>query len=90
VTTGTERLRFQGCRRDETVDGAFQKHARILVDEIGAMAVAGDKVEIALLQEVIFDAAHDGSGIAVADLGTMTPMVKLRWVRSERQAIGRY
>ena len=58
-----------GVDGDETVDGAFQKHARILVDEIGAMAVAGDKVEIALLQEVIFDAAHDGSGIAVADLG---------------------
>ena len=54
---------------DEAVDGAFQEHARIFVDEIGAVAMAGDEVEIALLQEVIFDSAHDRSGIAVADFG---------------------
>jgi len=54
---------------DQTIDGALKKHAGILVDEIGAMAMAGDEVEVAFLQKIIFDAAHDRGGIAVADLG---------------------
>lgn len=33
------------------------------------MAVAGDEVKISLLQKEVFDAAHDRSGIAVADFG---------------------
>ena len=33
------------------------------------MTVAGDEVEVALLEEKVFDAAHDGGGVAVADLG---------------------
>src|SRR5215470_5265848 len=53
---------------DQSVDGALEKHARVLVDEVGAVAMAGDKVEVAFLQKIIFDAAHDGGGISVADL----------------------
>lgn len=54
---------------DEAVDGAFHENVRVFIDEIGAVPMAGDEVEVTLLQEVIFDAAHDGSGIAVADFG---------------------
>ena len=54
---------------DEAVDGAFQKHSWVFVDEIGAMAMAGDEIEVTLLQEIVFDSAHDGGGIAVADFG---------------------
>ena len=33
------------------------------------MAMAGDEIEVSLLQEIVFDSAHDGGGIAVADFG---------------------
>lgn len=33
------------------------------------MAVAGDEIEVAFLEKIVFDAAHDRGGIAVADLG---------------------
>ncbi len=54
---------------DEAVDGAFQKHSWVFIDEVGAMAMAGDEIEVSLLQEIVFDATHDGGGIAVADFG---------------------
>jgi len=58
-----------GIHGDEAVHRAFEEHARVFVDQIGAVAVAGDKVEVPLLEEIIFDAAHDGRGIAVAHFG---------------------
>ena len=54
---------------NEAVDGTLEKHAGVFVDEVGAMAVAGDEVEVALLEEIVFEAAHDRGGVAVADLG---------------------
>src|SRR5215471_9317439 len=54
---------------NQSVDGALEEHAGIFVDEVGAMAMAGDEVEVAFLKEVVFDAAHDGGGVSVADLG---------------------
>lgn len=58
-----------GIDGDEAIHRSFLEHTWVLVDQIGTVAMAGDKVEVTLLQEVIFDAAHDGGGIAVADFG---------------------
>ena len=38
-------------------------------NEVGAVAVAGDKVKVSFLQKIVFDAAHDGRGISVTDFG---------------------
>lgn len=54
---------------DDALDGALQEHFRVFVDQIGAMAMAREKIEVAFLKEKILDAAHDQSGIALADLG---------------------
>ena len=51
---------------DQAIHRSLQEHARVFVDQIGAVAVAGDKVEVSLLQEVIFHSAHNGSRIPVA------------------------
>lgn len=58
---------------DESVHGAFEEHARIFIDEIGTVAMTGDEVEIALLQEVVLDSAHDRGGVPVADFGDDDP-----------------
>src|SRR5258708_16061950 len=58
-----------GIHSYQAVHRSLQEHAWIFVDEIGAVAVAGDKVEVSLLEEIIFDAAHDGSGVPVAHFG---------------------
>src|SRR4029077_3208590 len=57
----------RGIDGDEAVHRSFQEHPRIFVDQIGAVAVAGDKVEVSLLEKIIFHAAHDGRGITVTD-----------------------
>src|SRR5258708_26357816 len=62
-----------GIYGDQAVDRSFQKHAWIFVDEIGAVAVAGDKVEVSLLEEIIFYAAHDRRGVPVTHFGDDDP-----------------
>ena len=58
-----------GIHGDQAVHRSFEEHSWVFVDQIGAVAVAGDKVEVSLLQKIIFDAAHDGRGISVAHFG---------------------
>ena len=53
--------------RDQAIDRALQEEPRIFVDQVGAVAVAYDKVEVPFLQEMVFHTAHDRGGIAVAD-----------------------
>ena len=48
-------------------DGAGEQQARVAHEEIGAMAVTDDEVEVFLLQERIFDAPKYGGGVAFAD-----------------------
>ena len=67
---GDGEVEMPGCiDGDQSVDGALEEHARIFVDEVGTMTMAGDKVEVAFLQEIVLYTAHDGSGISVADFG---------------------
>jgi len=54
---------------DEAIDRALEQHAGIFVDEIGAVAMAGDEIKVTFLEKVVFDTAHDGGGISVADFG---------------------
>src|SRR5208337_271777 len=58
-----------GIDGDEAIHRSFLEHTWVLVDQILTVAMAGDEIEVTFLQEVIFDAAHDGGGIAVADFG---------------------
>ena len=58
-----------GIDGDQAVHRSFEEHPWIFVDEIGAVAVAGYKVEVSLLEEIVFDAAHDRRGVSVADFG---------------------
>src|SRR5262249_54383506 len=53
--------------RDKAIDGALQKQAGIFVDQISAVTMAGDEVEISLLQQIVLDAAHDHGGISIAN-----------------------
>lgn len=56
-----------GIDRDDAFDGAREEEARVSLEEIGAVVVADDEVEIFLLEERIFNAAEDGGGVAFAD-----------------------
>src|SRR5260221_2543786 len=58
-----------GIHGDQAVHRSLQEHAWIFVDEIGAVAVAGYKVEVSFLEKIIFYAAHNGRGISVAHFG---------------------
>ncbi len=58
-----------GIDGDEAIHRSLLEHTWVLVDQIGTVAMAGDEVEVTLLQEIVFDAAHDGGGIAVTDFG---------------------
>src|SRR5262252_10307335 len=67
---GDGEIEAPGCiDGDQSVDGALQKHARVFVDQVGAVAMAGDEIKVAFLQEIVFDTAHDGGGVSVADFG---------------------
>lgn len=54
---------------DQSIDEAAHEELGIFLDEIGAVVVAGDQIEIALFQKMVFDAAHDEGGVTFADLG---------------------
>src|ERR1700686_3903049 len=58
-----------GIHGDQAVHRSFQEHSWVFVDQIGAVPVAGDKVEVSFLQKIIFDATHDGRGIPVTHFG---------------------
>ena len=61
---------FEGrIDKDEALDGAIHEEARILLDQIGLAAVARGEIEVAFFNEVLFDAAEDLHGIAVAEFG---------------------
>src|SRR5208337_4796361 len=55
-------------KRDQPIHGTRQQHARILVYEIVAMAMAGDQIKITFPQQMALDTAHDHGGIAFAHL----------------------
>ena len=45
--------------QDQPLDGALREELQVVVEEVGLRVVAGDQVEIALLQELVLDAAED-------------------------------
>ena len=53
---------------NQPVDRAVVEELGVFIDEIGPEAVAGNEVEIAFLQKVVFDSAQDSDVIALADL----------------------
>src|SRR5215468_3539015 len=59
----------RGIHKDQAFDGAVHQPARIFVDQILASAVTHHKIEVAILQQAVFDSAHDESRVALADLG---------------------
>lgn len=64
-----KRLGDGGVDGDDAFDGAGDEHARIAVEELGAVAVADDEVEEAGLEQLVLDAGEDGGGVALADFG---------------------
>ena len=58
---------------DHSLDRAVEEQPGIFVDEVGAMVVAGDKIEIPCLQESIFDSAQNHSLVAFADFRNQDP-----------------
>ena len=54
--------------QDQAIDRSVEHQPRVLVDEVGAMPVAGDEVQVAGLQQRVFDPAHHQRRIAFADL----------------------
>src|ERR1700678_1979921 len=58
---------------DQPVYRSFQKHSWIFVNQVGAVAVTGDEIEISLLKKMIFDPAHHRSRISVADFRNDDP-----------------
>ena len=58
-----------GVDEDEAFDGAIHEEARVLFDEIGLAAVTCGEVEVALFNEVLFDAAENLHGVAVTEFG---------------------
>ena len=58
-----------GVDEDEALDGAIHEQAGILLNEVWLAAVTCGEVEIALFNKVLFDAAKNLHGIAVAEFG---------------------
>ena len=54
---------------DEAINRALEEHSGIFVDEIGAVAMAGDEVKVAFLEEVVLNATHNRGRVTIADLG---------------------
>jgi hypothetical protein len=66
VTTGSRQIvRPRSVNGDEAVHKGAEKNSRDILDQIRTVAMAGNEIEIASLQKMVFDAAHDGSGIAL-------------------------
>ena len=55
--------------KDEALNGAIHEESRVLFDEIGFAAVTRGEIEVAFLNEVLFDAAEDLHGVAVTEFG---------------------
>src|ERR1700730_9493652 len=49
--------------QDDAVDRSFEQQLRVLVNQVGAMAMTGNEVEIALLKKTVLDATHHERGI---------------------------
>ena len=54
---------------DEALDGAIHEEARILFDEVRLAAVTCGEVKVALFDQVLFNAAENLHGVAVAKFG---------------------
>src|SRR4029077_13489596 len=63
-------LKSFGKRRinsDQPFHGSLLQDVRIFLDEIVAMAMAHDEIEVAFLEKMVFDAGHYQSRIPFAD-----------------------
>ena len=58
-----------GVDEEEAVDGALGEEAGVLVDEVGLALVGDDEVEVAGLEEVLFDAVHEHGEVALGEFG---------------------
>jgi hypothetical protein len=63
-----QRLGERRVEGDDAFDRAIDQQLLVLVDEVVAMAVAGQEVEIARLQQVVLDPAQRQRHIALADV----------------------
>jgi hypothetical protein len=61
-----QRLGKRRVERDDAFHRAIDQQLLVLVDEVVAVAVAGEEVEIARLQQVILDAAERQSHVPLA------------------------
>ena len=59
----------RGVDGDQTIDGTLEEEPGILINQVSAVAVADDEIEISFLEEMVFDSTHDGSRITIADFG---------------------
>src|SRR5271170_3950238 len=58
-----------GVDADEALDGAGEKQPWILLEQVFAAAMAGDEIEVALLDENIFHPLQHLRGVAIAKIG---------------------
>ena len=74
ATAGTEILLAEfGVDEEKAVDGAIHEELGVLVDEVGAAEMADGEVEVAGLEEVLFDAEHEAGEVAFAEFGDDDP-----------------
>ena len=67
---GRAELFVEGSVDDEkAVDGTLGEETRVLVDEVLLALMGDDVVEVAGLQEVLFDAVHEHGEVAFGELG---------------------
>jgi len=59
----------RGVDKDKAFDRAIHEEARVLFDEVGFAAVTRSEVEVALFNEMLFNAAEHLHGIAVTEFG---------------------
>ena len=64
IRAGSGQNRVDG---DDPFDGALLQQRRIFFNEVGAMTVADDEIEIAFLEQMVFDAGENQRGVAFAD-----------------------
>ena len=63
-----ERMRQRRIDRDQAFDGARHQHMLQALDQLRAMAMADDEVNVFLLEQWLLDAAEHGRRIAFGDL----------------------
>src|SRR5262249_37983479 len=64
----THALAERRVHGNKPLDRALLQQVRVFLDEVVAMAVAHDEVEVTLLKEVVFDAGKNERGVAFANL----------------------